>query len=322
MVRGSYAHSVLEVTLHAAARADRARRGSRPTTWPRPSGSCSRRSTDLRGEFRLSPNQTRVRAAVRRLEFDLLRYLRHEAGRDGPFEPEHLELRFGFDDSEHPAVELADGTRVRGVIDRVDTWNGHALVRDYKSGKVDNYKVADWDDERRFQAALYMLVVERALGPAAPPAASTCRSAAPSAARAGCVAAELPSELGERLLTTTTCWPRDEFDERNECGASARSPRWRRACAPAGSPRARTPAPTAGGCSLPLDLPGGGDDRLHRRAAARDRAPRRLDSWSAPARAPARPPCWWSASCAPCWTTAWRWTRSWPSPSPRRRPPS
>ena len=38
--------------------------------------------TDLRGEFRLSPNQMRVRAAVDRLEFDLLRYLRHEAGRD------------------------------------------------------------------------------------------------------------------------------------------------------------------------------------------------------------------------------------------------
>ena len=117
-----------------------------------------------RGEFRLSPNQTRVRAAVRRLEFDLLRYLRHEAGRDGSFEPEYLELRFGFEDSDHPAVELADGTRVRGLIDRIDTWDGWALVRDYKSGKTDRYKVADWEKENRFQAALYMLVAERALG--------------------------------------------------------------------------------------------------------------------------------------------------------------
>ena len=40
-----------------------------------------------------------------------------------------------------------------------------ALVLDYKSGKrVDRYKVASWEPENRFQAALYMLVVERLLG--------------------------------------------------------------------------------------------------------------------------------------------------------------
>ena len=48
-----------------------------------------------RSEFQLSPKQTRVRAAARRLEFDLLRFLRREADRDGGFEPEHLELAFG-----------------------------------------------------------------------------------------------------------------------------------------------------------------------------------------------------------------------------------
>ena len=38
-----------------------------------------------------------------------------------------------------------------------------ALVRDYKSGKrVDRYKVARWEAENRFQAALYMLVVRAA----------------------------------------------------------------------------------------------------------------------------------------------------------------
>ena len=107
-----------------------------------------------------------MRAAVRRLEFDLLRYLRHEAGRDGLFEPEHLELRFGFEDSEHPAVELEGGTRVQGMVDRVDTWDGHALVRDYKSGKVERYKAADWERERHLQAALYMLVVRAGVGAA------------------------------------------------------------------------------------------------------------------------------------------------------------
>jgi RecB family exonuclease len=49
-------------------------------------------------------------------------------------------------------------------MDRVDTHDGLALVIDYKSGKrVDRYKVASWEPENRFQAALYMLVVERLL---------------------------------------------------------------------------------------------------------------------------------------------------------------
>jgi RecB family exonuclease len=111
-----------------------------------------------RSEFRLSPKQTRVRAAVRRLEFDLLRYLRHEAESDARFEPEHLELEFG-------PVEIADGVSVRGKVDRVDVLDGLALVRDYKSGKsADRYRVALWDDENRFQAALYMLAVREVLG--------------------------------------------------------------------------------------------------------------------------------------------------------------
>ena len=70
-----------------------------------------------RSEFKLSPKQTRVRAAVRRLEFDVLRYLRHEAARDGNFEPEHLELEF-----KDVAI---DGVSVRGRIDRVDVHDGH-----------------------------------------------------------------------------------------------------------------------------------------------------------------------------------------------------
>ena len=54
---------------------------------------------------------------------------------------------------------------MRGRIDRVDEHDGMALVIDYKTGKrVDRYKVASWEPENRFQAALYMLVVERLLG--------------------------------------------------------------------------------------------------------------------------------------------------------------
>ncbi len=54
---------------------------------------------------------------------------------------------------------------MRGRIDRVDEYDGMALVIDYKTGKrVDRYKVASWEPENRFQAALYMLVVEKLLG--------------------------------------------------------------------------------------------------------------------------------------------------------------
>ncbi len=198
MVRGSYAHKVLEVTYKRL----RDQTGERRVT-PANLAAAERILLETleaeRGEFRLSPNQTRVRAAVRRLEFDLLRYLRHEAGRDGSFEPEYLELRFGFEDSEHPAVELADGTRVRGLIDRIDTWDGWALVRDYKSGKTEKYKVADWEKENRFQAALYMLVAERALGLKAAGGVYVPLGGTERRPR-GMVAAELVEQLGTRLL--------------------------------------------------------------------------------------------------------------------------
>ena len=165
MVRGSYAHRVLEVTFRRAARARRASAGSRPPTCRRAERILLEALEAERGEFRLSPNQTRVRAAVRRLEFDLLRYLRHEAGRDGSFEPEYLELRFGFEDSDHPAVELADGTRVRGR-DRPRRHLGRlgpgARLQE-RQGRLST-RSPTGSKENRFQAALYMLVAERALG--------------------------------------------------------------------------------------------------------------------------------------------------------------
>ena len=211
MVRGSYAHKVLEVTFRQL----RERTGERRVT-PANLATAERILLEAleaeRGEFRLSPDQTRVRAAVRRLEFDLLRYLRHEAGRDGSFEPEHLELRFGFEDSDHPAVELADGTRVRGLIDRMDTWNGWALVRDYKSGKTDKYKVADWEKENRFQAALYMLVAERALGLKAAGGVYVPLGGTDRRPR-GMVAAELADQLGWDFVDRDSV-PEAEFAER------------------------------------------------------------------------------------------------------------
>lgn len=163
MVRGSYAHEVLQHTyrrLHEET-------GERRVTHANLADAeriLLEELRERRSEFRLSPKQTRVRAAARRLEFDLLRFLRSEADSDSRFEPAELELAFGLGEGSEP-VEVEGGLRLRGRIDRVDVKDDMALVIDYKTGRsVDRYKVASWEPENRFQAALYMLVVERLLG--------------------------------------------------------------------------------------------------------------------------------------------------------------
>jgi ATP-dependent helicase/DNAse subunit B len=162
MVRGSYAHDVLRHTyrrLHEETGERRVTHGNLAEAERILLEELRERSAS----FQLSPKQTRVRAAARRLEFDLLRFLRSEADSDSRFEPVELEREFGLEGSE--PVELDGGLRVRGRIDRVDECDGMALVIDYKTGKrVDRYKVASWEPENRFQAALYMLVVEKLLG--------------------------------------------------------------------------------------------------------------------------------------------------------------
>jgi ATP-dependent helicase/DNAse subunit B len=161
MVRGSYAHQVLQRTFERL-REETGRRRVTPANLGHAERLLAEEMASQRAQFKLSPKQTRVKAAARRLEVDLLRFLRREAQRDDSFEPAHLELDFGADPG--PPVELEPGLRVRGRIDRVDTSDGMALVIDYKSGKrVDSYKVGSWERENRFQAALYMLVVEQLL---------------------------------------------------------------------------------------------------------------------------------------------------------------
>ncbi len=210
MVRGSYAHRVLELTYRRLRQRTHSRRVT-PANLAEAERILIEALKECQGEFRLSPNQVRVRAAVRRLEFDLLRYLRHESGRDGLLEPEHLELRFGFADCEHPAVEIEGGLRVRGVIDRVDVHGGWALVRDYKSGKVESYKAADWEPKNRFQAALYMTVVERLLGLRAAGGVYVPLSGGERRPR-GMVAKEALEELGSDFYSNDVK-PEDEFAE-------------------------------------------------------------------------------------------------------------
>ena len=163
LVQGAFAHSVLELTY---------RRLREQTGEPRLTEANLGRAEEImlaalaeevqrRGAVMRGP---RMRAAVRRLEFQLLRHLAYEAGSTSEFDPEHLELAFGLPGAEHPEVELEGGLRVRGKIDRVDRGGDKVAVRDYKSGRVTDYSAANWPTKGRLQAALYMLVAERLLG--------------------------------------------------------------------------------------------------------------------------------------------------------------
>ena len=121
-------------------------------------------------------------AVRRRLHADLERYLEHVAAAPSPLEPSALELGFGFgeDDprsgtpvgaqagdrgagSELPALELGDGVRLRGRIDRVDVGeHGEAVVYDYKGGRAP--AGARWIADGSVQVALYMHAVEQLMG--------------------------------------------------------------------------------------------------------------------------------------------------------------
>ena len=162
MVRGLYAHAVLELTYRRL----RERTGE-PRVTPANLAEAERILIDAlrerQAEFRISPKATRVRAAVRRLEVDLLGHLRAEAASGSAFEPYELELEFGMEGSLQGPLEITDELAVRGRIDRVDAHDGYAVVRDYKGGRnVDGVK--NWEGKNRLQVAIYMLAVREVLG--------------------------------------------------------------------------------------------------------------------------------------------------------------
>jgi ATP-dependent helicase/DNAse subunit B len=194
LVRGSYAHAVLEAT-YARLREATGSAKVTPDSLGQAEEILLETMRQKQPEFRISPKETRFRTAVRRLEFDLLRHLRREADRGGAFEPAELELAFGMPGAELPALELGEGVQVRGKIDRLDTWNGYAAVTDYKSGRK-GYPVARWEQDRRMQAALYMLAVRELLG-LEPAAGVYLPLAHPKGQPRGLVLDEVAGELGE-----------------------------------------------------------------------------------------------------------------------------
>ena len=158
LVRGDYAHHVLH-RVYSELQARGHRRVTRENL-AEAERLLIEALRDLQAEFPISPDTTRVRTAVRKLEFDLLRYLRDEADSSSRFEPTDLELSFGEQDDEQVSIGI-EGLRLVGRIDRVDTHDARALVRDYKTGRSrPDYGASKWADENRLQIAVYMLALQ------------------------------------------------------------------------------------------------------------------------------------------------------------------
>ncbi|MGA2009043.1 MAG: PD-(D/E)XK nuclease family protein [Solirubrobacteraceae bacterium] len=171
IIRGNLIHGVLERLLRALGGP------ITPATLPAAHAALDQLLSELAASPEPMPGAGRpevVRAAaLREIAADLRRYLDHEAA-TGPLEGWRsygLELRFGFEDSPGslPALALgddADPVLVRGMIDRVDVdADGHAVVRDYKSGAGrPDQPAARWSADQRLQVALYMLVVRELAG--------------------------------------------------------------------------------------------------------------------------------------------------------------
>jgi len=218
LVKGAFAHSVLELTYSRL----RERTGDRRVTEANLGRAeaimlealaeeAARRGAVMRGP--------RMRAAMRRLEFQLLSHLAYESTSTSEFEPEHLELAFGLPDADHPEVELEGGLRLRGKIDRVDRLGDKVAVRDYKSGRVNDYSAGKWEPKGRLQAALYMLVAERLLGVEAVAGLYTPLAGDDRRPR-GAVDAELAEQLGGDFFATDVL-PSEELAELREWARAA-----------------------------------------------------------------------------------------------------
>jgi ATP-dependent helicase/DNAse subunit B len=232
LVRGSFAHHVLELTYRRLREQTGSARVT-PATLPIAEGLLHEALRDEQHDFPLSPSETRVRAAVRRLEFDLLRYLRHEAQSESELEPSELELSFGLKDSDLPALRLEpEGIEIRGVIDRVDRLprgvgrsrhpeRGHALVVDYKSGK-NVMGVAKWADKGKLQAPLYALVVKDLMGLV--PIGAVYQPLAGEDLRArGVVDSAHKDELGDRYYRTDWKSPEELEEALDEARVTVRN---------------------------------------------------------------------------------------------------
>ncbi|HEX3692296.1 MAG TPA: PD-(D/E)XK nuclease family protein [Solirubrobacteraceae bacterium] len=164
LARGSLAHAALKLTLERL----RERTGSARLTaasLPAARKLLAAALDELGDEHPLSVAPERLPGARARLRHELERYLECAAEQSSPLEPRHLELEFGFEDSQAPTppLDLGEGVLVRGRIDRIDVGSdGQAVVYDYKGRAAP--PAARWLRDGSWQVALYMRAARDLLG--------------------------------------------------------------------------------------------------------------------------------------------------------------
>jgi ATP-dependent helicase/DNAse subunit B len=166
MLRGELAHRVLEATLTGLREKTGSARVDDDTLALARTLAFAALDRQLHGagaRLQMSPDPSRQRALARRLRSDLERYLTHAARDGSALEPSAFEVVFGASDDGLPALELADGVRIGGRIDRVDRGpGGEAIVYDYKGRNAPDG--ASWRRERKYQVAMYVLAARGVLG--------------------------------------------------------------------------------------------------------------------------------------------------------------
>jgi ATP-dependent helicase/DNAse subunit B len=163
MLRGALTHTVLEAVMRGLIESSEgARLDATTLAVARELAAAAIDRHEGTEEFVMSRDPSRQRAMEHRLRADVLRYLDHAATSGSELVPDALEVAFGADDV-HPALDLGDGIRLSGRIDRVDAGpGGTALVYDYK-GRM-TVESANWRAKRKYQVALYMLAARDVLG--------------------------------------------------------------------------------------------------------------------------------------------------------------
>jgi ATP-dependent helicase/DNAse subunit B len=155
LVRGELAHAVLESVLGERLAAQDRPLPLREADLPAVRAAARTTLARLARDVRLSVDPQRLRAALHRLEADLVGYLEWACRSGSEYAPARLEVRFGGPGDPLGPVDVGGGLVLQGRIDRVDVGpEGTALVYDYK-GKAAAPQ-AKWLTEGRLQLALYL----------------------------------------------------------------------------------------------------------------------------------------------------------------------
>ncbi|MCP9488652.1 MAG: PD-(D/E)XK nuclease family protein [Solirubrobacteraceae bacterium MAG38_C4-C5] len=161
MMRGSLAHRLLEEVMREIQSRPPRVLGPEDLTVAR--AALARALAQHADAYPFAADAQRLRTLLRRLEADLDRVLAHTVQAGSVFAPTHLEVGFGREGDALDALDLGDGLRVYGQIDRVDVDSaGRALVYDYKGTRPT--PGTRWLELHALQVTLYLRAAQQLLG--------------------------------------------------------------------------------------------------------------------------------------------------------------